>query len=354
MSKVFEDGQTPVAVLKDVNCTVEQGEVISVIGPSGTGKTTFLRCLNRLEEATSGEILIDGENILDARANLPKIRRKMGMVFQNFNLFENMNVLQNISDAPHTLLGVPKKEAENRAMELLELVGLTDKADAMPSTLSGGQKQRVAIARAVAMDPEIILFDEPTSALDPTMVGEVLSVIKKLAKAGMTMIIVTHEMKFARNVSTRIFFMNEGIIYEDGTPDQIFEHPQRPDTQAFIKRLRCLEFDVPDRKFDIHSMNGQIESFCGKYFLSDAVQYRIQSSFEELIMQILPLNAPAHLKVEYSEQSEDVSAEVIQESCCVPILDGESIPVTMVKGYVEEFSEETAGESRVLKMKYRK
>ncbi len=229
-----------VAVLKDVCAEIEKGEVISVIGPSGTGKSTLLRCLNRLETPDGGSIVVDGVDITAPKADLAAVRRKMGMVFQNFNLFGNRDVLGNVTSAPCDLLGLAKDAAERKARELLERVGLADKADALPDELSGGQKQRVAIARALAMDPEILLFDEPTSALDPTMVGEVLAVIKDLAKTGMTMLVVTHEMGFARDVSSRILYMDEGVIYEDGTPDAVFGRPQKPKTVEFVGRV-CLK-----------------------------------------------------------------------------------------------------------------
>ena len=229
-----------VEVLKDVNAKIGKGEVISVIGPSGTGKSTFLRCLNRLETPDGGTIVVDGDDVTAPRADLAAVRRKMGMVFQNFNLFGNRDALGNVMAAQCDILGASREAARRKAMELLERVGLADRAEALPDELSGGQKQRVAIARALAMDPEILLFDEPTSALDPTMVGEVLSVIKDLAKTGMTMLIVTHEMGFARDVSTRILYMDEGVIYEDGTPDAVFGRPQRPKTVEFVGRV-CLK-----------------------------------------------------------------------------------------------------------------
>ena len=229
-----------VAVLKDVNADVEKGEVISIIGPSGTGKSTFLRCLNRLETPDGGSILVGGVDVTAPRADLAAVRRKMGMVFQNFNLFGNLDVLGNVMAAPCDLLGIPKETAKAKALELLGRVGLADKANALPDELSGGQKQRVAIARALAMDPEILLFDEPTSALDPTMVGEVLAVIRNLAKTGMTMLIVTHEMSFARDVSSRVFYMDEGIVYEEGTPDEVFGRPRKPRTADFVGQV-CLK-----------------------------------------------------------------------------------------------------------------
>ena len=212
-------------VLRDVNLNIKCGEVISIIGPSGTGKSTFLRCLNLLEQPTGGSIIIDGEEVLNGHINASKLRQKMGMVFQSFNLFNHLSVLENVCIGPIKLLGKSRQDAEAKAKELLKMVGMAEKADAMPEELSGGQKQRAAIARCLSMDPEIILFDEPTSALDPTMVSEVLSVIRALARQGMTMAIVTHEMSFARDVSTRVVYMDDGIIYEIGTPEEIFEHP---------------------------------------------------------------------------------------------------------------------------------
>lgn len=229
-----------VAVLKDVNAEISKGEVISIIGPSGTGKSTFLRCLNRLETPDGGSIVVRNVDVTDPKADLAAVRRKMGMVFQNFNLFGNLTVLGNVMAAQCDLLGVQKAAAKRKALELLGRVGLANKADALPDELSGGQKQRVAIARALAMDPEILLFDEPTSALDPTMVGEVLAVIKELAKTGMTMLIVTHEMSFARDVSTRVFYMDDGVICEDGPPAQVFGHPKNPKTIEFVGRV-CLK-----------------------------------------------------------------------------------------------------------------
>ena len=229
-----------VVVLRDVNAEIAKGEVVSVIGPSGTGKSTFLRCLNRLETPDGGTVLIDGMDVTMPKADLAAVRRKMGMVFQNFNLFGNLTVLGNVTAAQCDILGVSKAAAKKKATELLERVGLADKADALPDELSGGQKQRVAIARALAMDPEILLFDEPTSALDPTMVGEVLAVIRDLARTGMTMLIVTHEMGFARDVSTRIFYMDEGVVYEDGTPAEVFTTPKMPKTVEFVGRV-CLK-----------------------------------------------------------------------------------------------------------------
>ena len=238
--KHLQKSYNGVQVLKDVNAEIKKGEVISIIGPSGTGKSTFLRCLNRLESPDGGSIVVDGVDVTDPKTDIPSVRQKMGMVFQSFNLFGNLTVLGNIMAAPCDLLKMPEAEAKRRAMELLDRVGLASKADALPDNLSGGQKQRIAIARALAMNPEILLFDEPTSALDPTMVGEVLSVMRDLARSGMTMLIVTHEMGFARDVSTRVFYMDQGVVYEDGTPTEVFNHPKKERTVDFVGQV-CLK-----------------------------------------------------------------------------------------------------------------
>ena len=224
-------------VLKGINEHIKKGEVVVVIGPSGSGKSTFLRCLNLLEEPTSGEIVFEGNSITDKKVDINKIREKMGMVFQQFNLFPHKTVLENLTIAPIKVKEISKAEAEKKAFELLERVGLTDKAKAYPSSLSGGQKQRIAIARALAMEPDVMLFDEPTSALDPEMVGEVLSVMKDLAKDGMTMVVVTHEMGFAREVGDRILFMDAGNIVEQGTPEEIFSHPKNSRTIDFLSKV---------------------------------------------------------------------------------------------------------------------
>lgn len=221
-------------VLNGIDLTVTEGEVVCIIGPSGSGKSTLLRCLNRLEEPTGGEIIVDDAVITDRKTNINKVRENIGMVFQSFNLFSNYTVLQNIMFAPVELKKMTKAEAKAKAMELLARVGLADKADAYPHQLSGGQQQRVAIARSLAMNPDIMLFDEPTSALDPEMVGEVLAVMKELAAAGMTMIVVTHEMGFARDVADRVIFMADGVIVEEGTPAEIFTDPQNPRTREFL------------------------------------------------------------------------------------------------------------------------
>jgi ABC-type polar amino acid transport system ATPase subunit len=224
-------------VLRGITETIRENEVVCVIGPSGSGKSTFLRCINLLESPTSGVVMIDGEQINRKEANINKIRQKLGMVFQNFNLFPHMTTLENITISPIRINKVPKAEAEKQALELLKMVGLQDKARVYPSSLSGGQKQRAAIARALAMKPEIMLFDEPTSALDPEMVGEVLQVMRDLAHQGMTMVIVTHEMGFAKEVADRVLFMDEGVIVEQGTPEEIYGNPQNERTKSFLSKV---------------------------------------------------------------------------------------------------------------------
>ncbi len=232
LKKFFDEHE----VLKDVNFLVNKGDVTTIIGSSGSGKSTLLRCINLLETPTDGEILVNGENVTAAK-NPSKFRQKVGMVFQSFNLFNNMNVLKNCSIGPITVLGVKKAEAEERAMKYLAMVGMADYVNARPAQLSGGQKQRVAIARALAMEPEVLLFDEPTSALDPEMVGEVLAVMTDLAKKGLTMVVVTHEMGFARDISTHVVFMDGGVIVEEGSPEQIFTAPKEARTREFLTRV---------------------------------------------------------------------------------------------------------------------
>ena len=332
LSKTFKnpDGSV-VQVLKDVNCTIEPGEVISIIGPSGTGKSTFLRALNMLEPPTGGEILFEGENILAKGYKLDKMRRQMGMVFQSFNLFEHMTVLENVTYAPKKLLELSEDEAQKEGMELLRKVGMAEKADVYPSQLSGGQKQRVAIARALAMKPKAILFDEPTSALDPTMVGEVLSVMRQLAKEGMTMLIVTHEMKFARDVSTRIFFMNEGIIYED---------PVHSATKAFIQRIRKEVFEIDGPDFDYLGMRSAINAFCYKYGIMEK-RVAVRKLGEKMLDDVMADYCPMTVRITHSEQSGVTSLDFMVEKMeATPLTDAQRAELAkMCQQVVEEPTE---------------
>ncbi len=291
-------------VLKDITVQINKGEVISIIGPSGTGKSTFLRCLNLLERPSGGAIYIDGADLLDKKTDVPGIRQRMNMVFQSFNLFSHLSVRENLTIGPIKLKGMNRKEAEHKALEILKLVGLAEKALNFPDELSGGQKQRVAIARCLAMEPEIILFDEPTSALDPTMVSEVLSVIRRLAREGMTMAIVTHEMAFARDVSNRVFYMDEGYIYEEGTPEQIFDNPQREKTRIFINRVRSFNYRITSPDYDLYAMNGEIEAFCEKQILPRKTRHNLLLLVEELLQlhSQIPSVFPLDLTISHSEK----------------------------------------------------
>ncbi len=339
LSKTFRnpDGST-LTVLKDVNCDIEKGEVISIIGPSGTGKSTLLRAINMLEPPTGGEIWVDGENIMAKGYRLDKMRRKMGMVFQSFNLFDHMTVLENLTYAPVRLLKMTEEQAQAEGMELLKKVGLAQKADVFPASLSGGQKQRVAIARALAMHPEVILFDEPTSALDPTMVGEVLSVIRQLAGSGMTMLIVTHEMRFARDVSTRIFFMNEGVIYEDGSPEQIFEHPVRSATKAFVNRIQKLVYEIDSESFDYLQIRTGLSQFCLKYNISDKADKAYQLAKEMLFEHFRGIR-PLTFRMTHAELSGQTALDFMVEGMTEsPLPHNEAVEKlrTRVQDIVEE------------------
>ncbi|KWW30659.1 MAG: polar amino acid transport system ATP-binding protein [bacterium P3] len=351
LSKRFTNpDNTVVEVLKDVNCEIQRGEVISIIGPSGTGKSTFLRAINLLDPPTGGEIIFNGENILDKGYPVSKLRQKMGMVFQSFNLFDHLNILDNITFAPIKLRNLPREQAEEEAMTLLRKVGMSEKTSAMPSDLSGGQKQRVAIARCLAMHPEVILFDEPTSALDPTMVGEVLSVMRQLAAEGMTMLIVTHEMKFARDVSTRIFFMNEGIIYEDGTPRQVFENPVHSATKAFVQRIHKLVFEVDSPDYDMYDVHSQIGRFCNKYNIAakrDAAD-RIIDIMSSSVMASLH---PYTLRLTHSEQTDVTAVDYMKENVSGSFLaDTDSQAASAVRTLCKEVVEERT--SRGFRVKF--
>ena len=308
-------------VLRDINVDIHRGEVISIIGPSGTGKSTFLRCLNLLEQPTGGSIIADGEDILAKGYPVNRLRQKMGMVFQSFNLFEHKTVLENVIFAPCQLHHVPEEQAREEGLALLRKVGLAEKADTWPSSLSGGQKQRVAIARALAMKPDVILFDEPTSALDPTMVGEVLSVIRQLAKEGMTMLIVTHEMKFAHDVSTRIFFMYDGYIHEDGSPQQVFEAPVHSATKAFIQRIRKEVFEIGGPDFDFLGMHSAMGAFCHKYGIAEK-QETAEQLTDKMLNGAMAKYRPITVRITHSEQSSVTALDfMVEQMTATPLTD---------------------------------
>ena len=323
LEKKYENS-TP---LKDVSTIINDGDVISVIGPSGTGKSTLLRCINMLERPTGGQILLDGVDITAPGYDVTQARRRMGMVFQSFNLFGHLTVIENLMAAPMDILGRTKQEAYETGVELLKRVGLEGREFWYPDQLSGGQKQRVAIARTLAMDPEIILLDEPTSALDPAMVGEVQSVIRDLAGSGKTMMIVTHEMNFARAICNRVFFMDQGGIYEDGTPDQIFDSPERELTRRFVRKLRVLELFIENVKYDYISADKEIDIYCLKNDIPARTKYRIRLTIEEIVQQLLLPQGdilPVRILVEYSGEEEKTTVAISYSGAGFDPADGEN------------------------------
>ncbi len=306
-------------VLKGIDLNVEQGERIAIIGGSGCGKSVFLRSLCLLEKPDAGQVFIDGKEITAKGARLDEIRRSMGMVFQKFHLFSEMDVMDNLCLAPVRLKGMSRADAEKKAMELMGQVGLASRAHAWPTVLSGGQQQRIAICRCLMMEPKVLLFDEPTSALDPTMVGEVLAVIRMLAKRDMSMLIVTHEMNFAREVANRVLFLAEGGIYEEGSPEEIFDHPRKEKTIAFIQKIKYFSFDVTQRHFDLMFLHGGIRNFGEKYGIDRLRTHRLQLCCEELIMEMLnhcypPDRQQVDLKLNVS-YSEAERSSVIRLTC---------------------------------------
>lgn len=293
--------------LKDVNLTVSPGEIISIIGPSGTGKSTLLRMINRLEDATAGKIYLRDMEITSPDCDISQARQKIGMIFQSFNLFPHLTVAENIMAAPVALKKRPRQEAYDKAKELLASVGLADKTFSYPDELSGGQQQRVAIVRALAMEPQLLLLDEPTSALDPTMTGEVEAVIRKVADSGVTMMMVTHSMELAQRVSSRILYMDEGGIYEDGTPQEIFSNPKRERTRQFVGQMKVLEINIDSPDYEFYGCNAALESFCRKNEIATSVMHALMILFEETCAQILlpRLKEPKiRWRLEYSVKSE--------------------------------------------------
>ena len=349
LSKAFGD----LPVLNNVDLSVQEGERIAIIGASGCGKSVFLRCLNLLEVPDEGHITIDGEEITAKGANIDLIRRKMGMVFQKFHLFSHYNVLDNLCLAPTQLLGMDRVTAEKKAMSLLSQVGLAAKAKGFPTVLSGGQQQRIAICRALMMEPKVLLLDEPTSALDPTMVGEVLAVIRMLAKQKLTMIIVTHEMKFAQEVADRILFFADQGIYEQGSPEEIFNSPQREKTISFIRKHTFFSYEISKRsEFDLMKLQGGIWSFAEKYGINDKHTYLLQLSSEELIYEFFHGSfadgeeVDLKLDVTYAQADDRIILEVVSGGAEYnPILaesqddDGmEHIGITLLKKRVSSIS----------------
>ncbi len=330
-------GVTP---LKDINAEIQDGEIITLIGSSGTGKSTLLRCMNLLERPSGGKIFFNDEEITRRNYNVPNLRQRMGMVFQSFNLFGHLTVIENIMLAPVKIKRVSKQEAYDYGMKLLAQVGLANKFLNYPDELSGGQKQRIAIARALAMNPDVILFDEPTSALDPTMVGEVQSVIRELANTGKTMLIVTHEMNFARSISNRVFYMDEGVIYEDAPPEKIFTNPEREKTRIFIHHLKVLDIAITPDEFDFPGTVSQIDNFCAKNLVPYNIANRLQLVFEELVRQILAPVVKGNIRflAEYSESASKIDVKVMYDGALFnPAESDNDLSWSILSGIMRDF-----------------
>ena len=338
-------------VLRGVHCEIFKGDVISIIGPSGGGKSSFLRSLNGLETPTSGEILFGGKRIDSTPQTLTALRRRIGMVFQEEVLFNHLDVLGNLIIGPCKILKMSEKEATERAMSSLRTVGLAERAHARVSSLSGGQNQRVEIARALCMEPDILLFDEPFTGLDPRMVSEVTAVMRDLARSGMTMVIVTHDLKFAREISTRVFFMQDGIIQEQGSPDEIFFHPEKTLTRIFVGNLSSLFFHIETRDYDLYGMNAEIEWFCHRYALGKRY-FSLELLLEELLSHILPFTGPVHVRIHCQDDpAEGINIEVEQENADAPILerdDLDELSLMLIRGISPDLREEQQETSRIL------
>ncbi len=338
-------------IFDNVNLEINKGDAVVILGGSGCGKTTLLRCINRLESPDSGAIYFDGKNILEKSCDLDQLRSRIGMVYQNFNLFSHLNVLENVILAPMKVKKMKRKEAINKARELLKLVGLENRIFYMPSQLSGGQKQRVAIARCLAMDPEVILFDEPTSALDPTMVDEVESVIKRLVDKGMTSVIVTHEMRFAKNVASKVIFLAEKGIYESASSKEFFENPQKELTRRFLYRSRLFEKEIDPDTMDFMELTSELKAFLQEYGLTRAQSFLIEHSVEEilyplakipelkLIMRLLADEASGHHKllIEVAGMKEDPLTSGAIDEIGLSIVSGKSSGLSSVKKQEEKW-----------------
>ena len=327
--------------IKDLSLTINEGDVISIIGPSGTGKSTLLRMINLLEKPTSGEIFVDGKDIIKEGLKSSDVGGKIVMVFQSFNLFNHLTVLENVTFAPIKLKHIDPKEAYKKAMSLLEDVGLAGFAFSYPSQLSGGQKQRAAIARAIAMDPEVILFDEPTSALDPTMTGEIELVIKRLATKGYTMLLVTHNMDFAESVANRVIYLDEGGIYEDGSPNQIFHHPKREKTKVFVKQLKSFYGDIDPSKYDHMDLYTKLNAYIYQSEFTKDLEKKTKAIFEELCVQIVSSlygpNSSANFEVSYSQNSKKVHLTLTYKNIDINLDNKEfAVSTKIIKHYADE------------------
>lgn len=333
LSKSFGD----ITPLKDVSLTISQGEVVTIIGPSGTGKTTFIKCLNRLAHPTSGDILFDGYSILDKEINVTELRKRIGIVFQSYNLFNHLTIIENIMIPQIDILKKTKQQAYDNAIHLLKTIGLAEKALNYPDELSGGQQQRVAIVRALALDPEAIILDEPTSALDPTTVGEVEDVISKLAKSGKTIIMVTHQLEFAKRVSSRVVFMSGGYITEQGTPEEIFDHPKNDVTKRFIRNLKCLDLEVTSKDYDFIEMMNKVRNFCNNNNLPREKVYSASLVFEEIVhnnlVKTIIDSSKILFTVSYDEKKNDIEIEIKYTGDKFNPFELENMSIDMIKKF---------------------
>lgn len=344
-------------VFQDISADIRHGEVVAVIGPSGCGKSTFIRCINLLEQPDSGQIFIGGQEITKKGVDIDSIRRKLGMVFQSFNLFSHKTVLENVILAPVNVLKIPREQAVRETMGYLEMVGIANRADYMPHQLSGGQKQRVAIARCLAMRPEVVLFDEPTSALDPTMVDEVLSVIRKLVKNGLSCVIVTHEMNFARNIATKVFYMDDKGIYESGTPSKLFDHPQKEKTKIFINKLKVFTCEYAASEIDLYEMMRQVSQYCLKYDLNKRETNVINLICEEYVAYLMKRAVSGEritVSVRYNEN--DNSKEVMFKDTFpagnhLEREDFDEVSARLIKGFAKSLDYRVIDGQNVLELK---
>lgn len=354
LCKHYGSGASRYDVLRNISCKINKGDVVGVIGPSGCGKTTFIHCLMTLLDSSSGEIWFNGQNILAPGVDLNAVRKKMGMVFQDFNLFGHLTVLENIILAPMKLEGMGREEAVAEAMRLLKLVGLSEHASHYPDELSGGQKQRVAIARCLAMKPEIIFFDEPTSALDTTMKKEVASVINRLSQEGMTMVIVTHEHKLIQRTCNRVFFFCQHELYEEGSLDDVFGNPKRMLTRSFVQNIFGMKFTAGSRDFDLYALNSEIDTYCHNNNLQQYIG-ALQHVAEEMLTNILPFTGPVQLLLKQGYHN-DPSFTIIQQNCMESIVDRadlDEISLSIVKGLCNRITDEQMGASRQINFEFK-
>lgn len=342
-------------VLSRVNLSIKKGEIVTLIGPSGCGKSTLLQCLNLLNTPSSGTLFFHDEPFPQREKPATELRRKVGMVLQEPSIFKHLDVLGNVILGPTLVLGMKREDAENKGMDLLRQVGLAEKAHRRSTDLSGGEKQRLGIARCLSMDPEIILFDEPTAALDPRMTSEVKSVMLALAKKGMTMVVATHDLQLARDISTRIVFMQDGEIVESGTVEQVLDNPRKTLTRIFVENLESLIFHVASRDYDLYEMNARIEWFCKHYDLG-RLYFQLELVLEEMLTKVLPFTGAVGIRIHSHEDRRGASVEIEQENCSRPILDRpdlDELSLMIIRGMTTSLKEKKAGKGRIIQLEVR-